>query len=98
MKGAEAAICHLRDCVSAAARLKNPPAPHSPAASAALPLLLQGLRAADWSESWLAPTLALKLFSRSPTSVLTVGGAQASLPVPAGIKAQLRDGVCASGP
>jgi len=67
-------------------RLKNLSAPQSPAASAALPLLLQELRAADWSEGWLAPTLALNLFQSKPTCVLTVEAAQAVLLARAGIK------------
>ena len=55
--------CHLRDCVEAARRLKKQAAPlFPPAALAAMPLPLQQLRAADQSEGWLAPTLALSSF------------------------------------
>jgi hypothetical protein len=55
--------CHLRDCVGAARRLKKLAAPlFPPRGASGNAASLQQLRAADQSEGWLAPTLALSAF------------------------------------
>jgi hypothetical protein len=58
--------CHLRDCVGAVCRLREVSVAF-PRGAAAMPLALQLLRAADQSEGWLAPTLALLISPRFQT-------------------------------